>query len=614
MIKEEKRKVGRPKLADSKLKKVSIIMCMVCLVLIIGLVILGIYKLDIIKLKGDASDKFETGDMFCLGTECFYTIREDGNKVIALAQYNLLVGNYYYDENVSEIESDSPGYGLQSEIAKGFDDTDYSIGGVPFAKDNDDHQSYWWDYSSNKIKDGYPTGADATAYVYSDDSPIKGYVDLYQETLNKKYNSLKARLLNHKDFLHLSCGDANASTTCGMPKQTWFYKTTYWTGFVSTGDFESVDKKVAVFAPPSVSETVIMVDFYEDIGVGIRPVIEIDKSEIPSDRGMKYNNYEIGDVVKIGSEEFNVISQTEEEITLLAKYNLLVGNEVDVALNDGNYSITSSSEISKDTEGYGLQNSSIESFEGNPGHYKAVVSYATPRIVPSETEGEEDKYLYYWQDDDGNLMGTYSKSFVAQNETINYGYTYDKYSNVYQYLQDYKKKLMNFKNLKTVNIKLLDVEDYVNLVMSPNVSDWYLPSTYWTGVTIEVDTMMALTRDDSAYYYPNQELAGVRPVVTIKKSELEGKDVIKTTTKQKIITGTSKKASKKYRLIYHNEDNKTTTTTKTGKTTTVMNMGGIVKTYNTESKIPWLFIIIDGLLLLVALIEFVIYKNKKKEN
>ncbi len=56
MFKEEKRSVGRPKLADTKLKKQSLIMLVVCLAVVLTLLFTGAYKLNIIKfnrLKGE---------------------------------------------------------------------------------------------------------------------------------------------------------------------------------------------------------------------------------------------------------------------------------------------------------------------------------------------------------------------------------------------------------------------------------------------------------------------------------------------------------------------------------------------------------------------------------
>ena len=54
--KEERRSVGRPKLADTKLKKQSLIMLAVCLSLALTLLFTGAYKLNIInfgKMKGE---------------------------------------------------------------------------------------------------------------------------------------------------------------------------------------------------------------------------------------------------------------------------------------------------------------------------------------------------------------------------------------------------------------------------------------------------------------------------------------------------------------------------------------------------------------------------------
>ena len=96
MKKKGKNKVGRPKLASQGLKKSTTIMLVVSMVAVLMLVIGGLFNLNIIKvskLKGTAYKYYNLGDKFCLGTECFFVLEDDGDSVKAMAEYNLLVGS-----------------------------------------------------------------------------------------------------------------------------------------------------------------------------------------------------------------------------------------------------------------------------------------------------------------------------------------------------------------------------------------------------------------------------------------------------------------------------------------------------------------------------------------
>ena len=67
----DKKKVGRPKLADNNLKKKSLMISGICLIVVIALVLTGIKILNIRpnKLKGEATEykTYEIGEEFCLG-------------------------------------------------------------------------------------------------------------------------------------------------------------------------------------------------------------------------------------------------------------------------------------------------------------------------------------------------------------------------------------------------------------------------------------------------------------------------------------------------------------------------------------------------------------------
>lgn len=66
----------------------------------------------------------------------------------------------------------------------------------------------------------------------------------------------------------------------------------------------------------------------------------------------RFDNFEIGQTLKIGSEEFWIIDINDKDITAIAKYNLLVGNICESTDN-----ITfDCNEIDSDEIGYGLQN------------------------------------------------------------------------------------------------------------------------------------------------------------------------------------------------------------------------------------------------------------------
>ena len=119
-MKEEKNKVGRPKLADTNLKKNSIIMILVAIIGLISLIIGGIFTLtnvNIRNLKGQVSKndyKFKLVDI--------YGKKEMNRKGLGYhCELNAVVGNvgknvvfikdssngwyFWYDQNSERIES-----------------------------------------------------------------------------------------------------------------------------------------------------------------------------------------------------------------------------------------------------------------------------------------------------------------------------------------------------------------------------------------------------------------------------------------------------------------------------------------------------------------------------
>ena len=208
------------------------------------------------------------GDEICLGSECFYIIKDNGNSVTALAKYNLLVGNVssatsdYYP-----IESSVEGYGLQSASAIGdTGDAKKDIIGVLMFSDS----NYWID-SGNKLLgkygNGYPVDIyDSNSLLYQH---VKNYENYLKTTLGKA--SVSARLITHNELENLGCS-VNDESCNSAP--SWVYATSYWTA--SAFDHESV---LFVISGPISNN--YSYDYYnDDIFFGIRPVISILKTEL----------------------------------------------------------------------------------------------------------------------------------------------------------------------------------------------------------------------------------------------------------------------------------------------------------------------------------------------
>ena len=206
MFNEEKRSIGRPKLADTNQKKKSLIISGIMLLIVIILLVGGLVSLNIlpkfIKLKGEAYKTYEVGEKFCLDTECFYVIEDNGDNVTALAQYNLFFGNYY-DENNNyvQIPNTMEEYGLQRP------DNPHNTEATLVFYNNSN--GYWSD-SNNNLKPSY--GTQYPAYVYDENSNLYQYLQEYQDYIvnNLGYESVKTTLLRIDMAQRLT-------------DETWFY-------------------------------------------------------------------------------------------------------------------------------------------------------------------------------------------------------------------------------------------------------------------------------------------------------------------------------------------------------------------------------------------------------
>ena len=223
---------------------------------------------------------YTLADKFCLNEdkECFYTISDNGETVTALAEWNLLVGStIVYDDweewneiSVTDISTSETNYGIQDSSALGIDYINGSLiskGVIEFSETN-----YW---KSTKIKPKVKYGTSYPAWVYDENSSLWDYVQDYQNyirsDLGKK--SVTATLLSYEQAVDIF--DCDIITHSCDSEILWVYQTSYWLGSARNG--------TTIYAMLSYIDG--SDSFYSCIkninsGLGIRPVITIDKSEI----------------------------------------------------------------------------------------------------------------------------------------------------------------------------------------------------------------------------------------------------------------------------------------------------------------------------------------------
>ena len=248
----------------------------------------------------------------------------------------------------------------------------------------------------------------------------------------------------------------------------------------------------------------------------------------------KKDTYNVGDVIALcntstnKSEDFYVMKDNGTTVTALAKYNLLVGNTV--IFNDDFSDISSLTPISTSEEGYGLQNSIAANFEwtteGAPktNIIKGGIAFADGEESKkmSDCSGSIGCYYGYWTDDTSNhnLLSKYGNSYPVN--------VFDSNSNLYTPLNNYKNYLKNTLGKTSVTTNLITYDELTSLGCSGNdyscksAPSWVYSTPYWTASANNYHNVWDVYSSGNFYgdnfdsYYGH----GLRPVITIKKSEL----------------------------------------------------------------------------------------------
>ena len=208
------------------------------------------------------------------------------------------------------------------------------------------------------------------------------------------------------------------------------------------------------------------------------------------------NGTQVGDEVCIKEECFYVISSDDSTVTMLSKYNLLVGNRIDSSYSNELVAIDSSS---------GLQDSTALGYNcsGDNAVYPIIGLVAFSDSM-------------YWNDN--GLKSEYGTTYPA--------YVYDSNSILHTYVENYKDYLVTL-GIVPNEARLISHEELESLGCSgsscANAPAWVYSTSYWSGsVRHFLQKHTAIFNNgifEQAIYY-NDSNFGVRPVIIISRDYL----------------------------------------------------------------------------------------------
>ena len=226
-------------------------------------------------------------------------------------------------------------------------------------------------------------------------------------------------------------------------------------------------------------------------------------------KGKTRQSVKVGDKIKIGTEEFYVVSNDGTDIVLLARYNLKVGNIYTI----DNGHLLKIGEYTNETEGYGMQSSEARGYVDGPEDIRnGTVAFSN---------------TYYWQNKIGD--GLQYPGILCDNPTYTVGtqcaYIYDNKSIVKPYVDAYQ-KVLEEKGAKIKEARLLKVEEAFTLGCGKGTGSckdypasapsWVYDTTYWLGSASDNgNTWFIFSNGQFGGYYNNDNSYGIRPVIVI---------------------------------------------------------------------------------------------------
>lgn len=227
---------------------------------------------------------------------------------------------------------------------------------------------------------------------------------------------------------------------------------------------------------------------------------ETGKEPVIYPNGKTRETVTTGDVAKIGTEEFYVVSNNGTNVVLLAKYNLKVGLITNISGNTLH-------EYTSEDSGYGIQSSEVLGSSGDIR--RGSIKFSTSN---------------YWE----NKVGT---TYIGDYNPPDYLYVFDNNCILKQYIDNYKSYLESI-GIIVKEARLLKISEAINLGCtfsknSPYSSDnnclnapSFVSSTgYWLGSAYNYQSIFTISALNNkgllvtgygAYNGP-----GVRPVIVI---------------------------------------------------------------------------------------------------
>ena len=224
--------------------------------------------------------------------------------------------------------------------------------------------------------------------------------------------------------------------------------------------------------------------------------------------------------INLAGECFHIMYEDDTTYTLLAKYNLLVGNTVVV---DENFEPQTITPIDPTTEGYGLQSVDAKgAVFDNTTTWTGTIAFAYEDESRKRFESctEYGCYYGYWTDLTSHaLLETYGTSYPAD--------VYDSNSKLYGHVENYESYLKD-QGYNSASARLMTYKEAEDLgcverdYTCTAAPTWFYTSSYLLGSARDYNNVWNVSSNgyfgyygfDSAYYI------GVRPVITILKSEI----------------------------------------------------------------------------------------------
>ena len=197
---------------------------------------------DVVSIKSTEGTKEE-----------FYVISydEQTKKAVAIAKYNLMIGNIYNKttKTTTEIDTNTQYYGLQNKEMLGWNTGEEFKGVLSFY---DNINAYWINNDEELLNN---------PYVYNENSNLAKYVKEYGKKIKIDEDTMKLRIPSYEEIDKIFAEKG---------KYTWIYTSSYWLGSAKTNRVEKVWR--ITMSNNGTFDSNLTCDYGTTLG--IRPVIE----------------------------------------------------------------------------------------------------------------------------------------------------------------------------------------------------------------------------------------------------------------------------------------------------------------------------------------------------